>query len=382
MADVNKRIRELYEGAVGKLPYKARVLSRQNQRVTLDIGSSDGIKPDSIVTVDHIIAIKRHPKFNFILSTEKEIVGKIKILKAEPKLSFGIIVQEKDRGVISVDSKVSGIDYINYPETDLNGQPSSTPGVFPKQDQASFGKNPREWKPDKQPSLGLVGLALGLGSTHYSLTLQNAGSITGDNGLYPQIQFRGELWITQNWFLGSQIRQGIYSMGNTLTSSTPGTLNANSGVYDLHFGYNFLLQDDFWGPQLRVSLGFYKYSLFVDATTPLGLTSTSYSGFNLGIGGQVPLDQDKIYNLEAKLTLALLPTLNETPASSAANSSPSITTLLIGGSYKLTNNFKARAAFDFDFYSATFTGTGTRSDTGQNTSQTLFTLLGGLDYYF
>ncbi len=381
LSDLDRKIGDLYDKSINKLPYKGLILSRQNQRVTIDIGLLDGVKADTVLTVEQIISVKRHPKFNFILTSEKEIIGKIKIVKAEQKLSFAIILNEKESGVITKDSKVSGIDFVSYAETDLNGNvPGGAP--FSKQDQTSFGKNPHEWRPDKQPSLGFVGIGLGLGSINYSTSLQTSGSFTGQNAFYPQLQFRGELWLTQNWYLGSEIREGLFSMGNPLPGSNPGTLTANDAIYDLHVGYKFLLQDDFWGPQLKVSMGFYKYSLFVDSSTPLAFTSTSYNGLNLAIGGMVPLDPEKIYVLEAQFTTALFPSLQETPLTSGAASSVTITTLGIGGSYKLTNNFKVHAMLDFDFYSATFTGVGTRGDSGQSSSQTLFTLLGGLDYYF
>ncbi len=376
LTDVEKKIADLYSRAVNKLPYKGLILSRQNQRVTLDIGSSDGIKNDSVLTVEQVISIKRHPKYNFMLSSEKEIIGKIKIVKAEPKLSFGIILQEKEKGVITKNSKVSGLDFVQYPDSSLQGP------AGPPQDVVSFGKNPREWKLDKEPSLGYAGMGIGLGNFQYASTLQQSGSITGSNSLYPQIDFHGEIWITRNWYVGGKIRYGVFSIGNALSGSTPGNLSANNGHFDLHAGYKFLLQDEFWGPQIIINMGFSKYSLFVDASTPLAYTSTSYSGLYLGIGGLVPIDEERIWYFEASLSRHLFPIMTETPLSSGASSDNTITVLSIGASRKLNTAFRIHGSFDFESYSSTFSGGGSRGDTGSNSSQTLITLVGGLDYYF
>lgn len=375
LTDVEKKLSDLYNKIVGKIPYKGLILSRQGQRVTVDIGALDGIKNDSILTVEQVLAVKRHPKFNFILGQEKEIIGKIKIIKAEPKLSFALIVQEKEKGVVTKNSKVSGLDFVIYPETNESG-------VGMPQDPVSFGKNPKEWAPDKMPSLGLVGIGIGIGSSRYAVSLLTAGAFSGSVSIYPQIDAHGEIWITRNWYLGAMIQQGVYSMGNPLNGSVPNTVNATTGHYDLHLGYKFLLQDEFFGPQIIVDLGFSRYDLFIDASTPLSFTTTAYSGLYLGIGGTVPVDEEKIWTVDARLQKVLFPIMTETPASSGSASDNSITVLGIGGSYKLNTNFKIKGMFDFEFYSSTFSGTGTRLDAGQNASQSLITLRGGLDYYF
>ncbi|MBK9293475.1 MAG: hypothetical protein IPM57_03385 [Oligoflexia bacterium] len=374
LKDVESKLSELYVKVVNKIPYKGLVLSRQAQRLTIDLGSLDGMKENEILTVEQVLTLKRHPKFNFVLGQEKEIIGKIKIIKSEPKLSFAVIVHEKEKGVITKNAKVSGADFISYSNEE--------PDLEVPKDKVSFGKNPKEWAPDKMPTLGLVGLAIGIGSSRYAMSLATAGSFSGSVSIYPQLDAHAEIWITRNWYVGAMIQQGVYSMGNPLDGSVPNTVNATTGHYDLHVGYKFLLQDDFWGPQIVADLGFSRYTLFIDASSPLAFTSTSYSGLYLGLGGSVPVDSDKIWTVDAKLQKVLFPIMTETPASSGAASDNSITVLGIGGSYKLTNQFKIKGMFDFEFYSSTFSGTGTRLDAGQNASQTLITLRGGLDYYF
>jgi len=67
--------------------------------------------------------------------------------------------------------------------------------------------------------------------------------------------------------------------------SSGGSLGAHNGYYRLHAGYKFLLEDDFFGPQLDAHLGFGNYSWFVDTSNPTTFTSLSYSGLYIGLAG-------------------------------------------------------------------------------------------------
>ncbi len=381
--DIERKTADLYSKVIDKLPYKGLVLSRQGNRVTLDIGGRDGIRNNTIVSVEQIISAKRHPKYKFLLSTEKEIMGKIKVIKVDETLSFGIVLQEKDHGVIAPDSKITGLDFVTYSDIPL-GSDSLLPVKTnePAQNSVSFGKNPREWLPPRQPSFGKIGLGLGLGTYHSAITLQNAGSFAGDVPVYPQLNLTGEIWMTPNWYLGGLIQQGVMSVSNPQTVSTPTKLGANTAHYDVHGGYKFLLQDDFWGPQINLHFGFSKYSMFIDASTPLTFTSTSYSGLYGGIGGSLPITSDRTYYFDVNLDRHILPGMTETPSSSGSGSDNSVTAFSFGGSHKITTQFWLVAHVSFEFYSSTFTGIGSRNDTGLNASQSLTTLTSGIDYLF
>ena len=73
---IEKKTIDLFVKLNSKIPYKGLILSRQGNRITLNLGSRDGIKPGTDLSIEQIISIKRHPKFKFLLSSEKEIVGR------------------------------------------------------------------------------------------------------------------------------------------------------------------------------------------------------------------------------------------------------------------------------------------------------------------
>jgi hypothetical protein len=381
-SELENKTSEMYDKIIGKIPYKGLVLSREGNRVTIDLGLQDGIKENSIVSVAQIISLRRHPKFNFVVTSEKEILGKIRVVKADATLSFGLILQEKERGVIVVDSKITGLDFVTYPDSVAG---SSTPEVV--NDQVSFGKNPQAWVPKKKPGLGRVGLELGLGSLHNAITMQTAGSISSDISIYPQLNLTGELWLTPSWYLSGRLEQGITSISNPLGGSTPGNLAVTNSHYSVDGGYKFFLEDDYLGPQLGVHLGIGEYSFFVDASTPTAFTSLSYYGLYVGLSGSLPVTNDKTWYIDANINRYLSPGLTESPVTSGSTYDNSATEFSIGGSHKISDLFWLTAHLDFEFYGTNYTGQGTRlsngsPDVGMNSSHSLFTLLAGLEFFF
>jgi hypothetical protein len=137
--------------------------------------------------------------------------------------------------------------------------------------------------------------------------------------------------------------------------------------YSLEVGYNFLLRDDFFGPKIQVSGGFATYRMYVDDSQPEALTTTTFSGLLLGLGGSFPISEEKLWFIGGKLNLFLLPTLTESPHTSGSSS-----------------NLRATGGLDFSLYSATFTGSGTRpaGDSATSISQRHTVITGGINYMF
>ena len=107
---IQEKTHEMLKDVLKKIPYDALVLSRQGNLITVNLGKKDGIEKGKVLTVIQIIKEQRHPKFGILIKTDKEILGKIKLLKIDDNLSFGKIIVEKEKGAIQKHSKISGID--------------------------------------------------------------------------------------------------------------------------------------------------------------------------------------------------------------------------------------------------------------------------------
>lgn len=383
LRDILNQTESLYNKLVQKMPYSGIILSRQNNRVTLNLGKRDGLAPGTIVSAVLLIKANRHPKFNFLISSEREVLGKVKVEKVDETISFGVIVSEKSRGAIEKNTKVTGIDFIKYDNpTGFVQQESQGVDMSNDANLISFGKNAQEWIPTAPPTFGKVGLLLGFGSYNYNMSLESTGSLNATNPLFPSIRLDGELWLTPDWNILTTIRQGILNVNNPRSGSEPSNLSIAISRYSLYVARNILIKGDFFGPKVQIYLGWSKFSSFVDASTPLSLTSMSYSGLALGLKGEVPVDDYGTWNLGASLELFLSKMLTETPASSGSANSNTINSFSIYGNYKLTPRLRAVGSLDFESYTSTFSGDGTRGERGLNSSQRLTLLSGGIEYLF
>lgn len=381
IADLREQVRNLYKSLIDKIPYEGILLSRQQNRVTINLGKTDGLVKDQVITAVQIISVNRHPKFNFLISSEKEILGRIKILKVDDTLSFGAIISEKERGAIRRFAKVSGLRDVTYPAPDLSNKDGNSITDRPDSN-VSFGNDPKEWVPVPPPSFGEVGVRLGFGTYSSNVSLENNNEFSAKSSFYPSLAVHGELWLTPQWTVRAELAQGVLSTDNPRPGSSPDTLNHLMSKYSLSMGYNFLLRDDFFGPKFFLSGGFGLYRMFVDNSQPLALTTVNYSGFLIGLGGSFPVTDEKIWYAGGRMSFYLFPRLSESPESSGGSSENRIVDFTMYVERKIAENLRAVGAIEFSQYGTSFDGAGSRSERGTSLSQKHQILSAGINYQF
>ncbi len=382
IADLKEQLKIMYAKALGKFPYSGLVMSRQQNRVTLNIGKTDGLMNDQILTVVQITKLKRHPKFGFLISTEKEILGKIKVQKVEETLSFGTILTERESGVIKKLSKISSLDFQTYDDPGSLDTSGTSPNPDHPESEFAFGKNPKEWLPIRTPTFGSVTLKLGLGSFNNSINLTGVDNYQASSTFYTRLTLNAELWMHVNWFLITQIEQGIAPTKNPRTGSAPGELNHAIGKYTFAAAYNSLLRDDFWGPKLQIRFGISNYVSTVDDSQPRSFSSVNYSGVLLGVAGESPITPRKDWVMGVNFNMILLPHVSEMPQSSGGSPSNTINDFSFFLHKKIAENMRITGSLDFSIYSTTFSGPGLRSEVATSMSQRSTTLNGGAMYMF
>ncbi len=386
ISELKEQVQLLFQKMLKRIPYDGMVLSRQENRVTVNLGRVDGIVQGQTLTVVQILKLGRHPKFGFLVGAEKEILGKIKVLKVEDTLSFGSVVSELDKGLIKRSHKIAGLDPVTYGAPDsLEGPTSGGGGLGDRDDsKTSFGNNPGEWLPARPPSFGSVGIRVGLGSFTHSVSLTSSDTLEASTDVYPLIGLHGELWLNPRWAARVEIEQGVITGSNPLAGSAPGELNLSTNRYSIAIGHNFLLQDDFFGPKIQLRGGIAQYSLSSPVTQPTSLTSTAYSGLVLGVAGSLPIDPQKIWTVGAGTTFFLMPRMEEKPVSSGGSNKNQINTFNVFAEKKINENLKAVGQFDIALYKSTFSGSGNRTGTSSasDMNQKHTTLSLGINYLF
>nr|WP_295905149.1 hypothetical protein [uncultured Bdellovibrio sp.] len=381
-AEVRAQVRKLFENIKYRMPFRASILSRRGQQVTLNLGSAYGLKPDSRVSVVQIIKVNRHPKLNFMISTEKEVLGRVKLFKVEPYLSFGYVEMEKEPGVIAVGSKVMPDEFVKYsvPVTTPSGKVLQDISTRPDKDVA-FGEEPQEWLPTMPPQYGKIELMAGLSNYTQNASLVTSGSVSGSTNLAPNIMVRGELWLNPEWYMGIQLRQAVFSIDNDFAGSSPSKLNMAMGQYGVNVGYNFLLTNDYFGPKLQIGAGYLNTNFTIDDSTPTAFTTMKYGGFALSIAGQFPLSEEIPVDIGGKLDFFLNPSLSENKTS-GSSSDNKINSFSFFVDYKMKTRFKIRGELLLENYNSDFSGTGTRTESASSVSHKMTTLMGGVQYLF
>ena len=376
--ELQEKLKDLFSDVVKKIPYDGIVLSRTGQTVTVNLGKNDGIEGGQVLSVVQIVKLNRHPKFNFLINAEKEVLGKIKLVKVDDTLSFGKVVLEKEKGVIQKNAKISGLDFIKYNVTESLSENTSTKDQLLNRPDGlvTFGKGATAWLPKRPPTFGMV--YAGLGNSLYSYTVQQSGGLTADSLFNPYINLGGELWISSTWTMHLQIRQGILSIKNPKAGSSPSDLSASMSSYEFLLGYKFRLSPSIWGPQVEMLAGMSNYDLKVDDSSPRSLTSTKYSGIKLGLRGSYPIDKKQDWSLGADLSFFFNPSLNEAPASSGSGADSSINHFGIFVIRKIDLNVLMQAGLDFELFKTNFSSA---SDT-TSSSQKYTSLNFGLGYMF
>lgn len=372
--DLKIQLIEMFKKLKKKLPYQGLILSRKNQFVTFNLGASNDIQVGDPISVIQIVKIQRHPKLRFLVSSEKEILGRILVTKIDGSLSFGTIEMEREPNILSSGMKIQPINFVKLP--------TGPNEINEKHEPVAFGNNPKEWQSHNSPTFGKIGLLFGLGNYNLTNTLSTAGGIEDNKILVPSMHFRGEMWMTQKWFLGLGLKQYVFSVSNTLANSTPSTLNITSLQSDLAVGYNFLMTERFFGPKFQFTLGYSKFTSSVDSSTPLAYTSMNFNGINLGIGGATFIDEDEFFEMGGRLNYYLFPTVDESPVSSGESSSATISGFTVFGNYKWTEYLRLNGEVLYDLFSASFSGAGTRFQSASSASHNIFTLAFGIEYLF
>jgi hypothetical protein len=381
--DLKEQMQRLLSEIVVRLPYAGRVLSREGNRVTINLGAKDGLQANQLLSVVQIIQLQRHPKFNFLVKSEKEILGRIKVLKVDETLSFGMVVTEKERNAIQRNAKIGSLDYVSYGSAqDLTPGPEDA--LSQREDSAiAFGKDARPWQPQSSPSFGQIGGRLGLSRFHRSTDLGGVGALEGSNAFAPLVQLDGELWITPQFTVAARLKQGVISISNPRAGSSPSELGQSLGYYEMSFGYRARLGPYVWSAHVEPYLGYFNYKLFVDGANPEAFTTMQYSGIKVGVRGSTPIGGERgLYGVGGEFAMAFRPGLKETPVTTGASSENNVTQFGIFGFKKLGERLKVIGSLDFEMYSSNFSGAGTRAESGSSSSHRFVIISGGVAYMF
>ena len=394
ISEIKNQVSQLYERLVRKIPYDGLILSRQGNRVTLNLGRIDGVQLNQDLVVVQVISLNRHPKFGFLISNEKEILGRVRVLKVDDTLSFAMVTAEKERGAIRRLNKIAGLRAVEYGTDQTLTSGTEEASLQDRPDHGvAFGAKAEEWLPIREPSFGQVGVKAGLGMYKGGMNLTGVGALEAKADFYPLLEVDAELWLNPNWTIQADVTQGVLSTANPRDGASPSTLNHALNKYSISMAYNFLMRNDFFGPKFQFRGGLSYYRMFVDDSTPQGLTTVNYNGFLTGVGIYFPLgsfanqasdmsERLRLWAIGGDLSMLFLTKLTEAPIRSGDSSSNTINEFSFYVDRRIAMNLILRSQLEFSLYSSSLSGSGNRAEPATSISQRHLTATAGIIYQF
>jgi hypothetical protein len=381
LKDLEIQMGNLFQELKSQLTYQGTVVSRKGNQVTMNIGTYHGAKNDDMVSVIQLLKLQRHPRFQFMISADREVIGKIRITKVEQHLSFGQIIQEKEPLLLSIGNKVAIDRMIIYQDV-IKSQSQVLEDMNNRKDSNYvFGEKPKEWEPRSLPQYGRIQLMAGFGQYSQSSALRSAGTITAGQTFAPQMLMGGEVWFNKNYFLNLEFKQSLFSVNNPLDGSAPDRLNMSVGHYHLMGIYNLPFSQEFFGPRIQFMLGTHQFTSRSDESTPITFTNMQYGGIAFGLLGAFPVTETTDVGMSLKFFWN--PSVSESSTkNSGTGKPPSINLINVFGSHHYRPNLNFIGRLDLDYYSADFGANGGRRDQTTSISHKMTTLMAGIEYMF
>jgi hypothetical protein len=372
-------VEQLYMNIKEKIPYDALIVSRVDNRITINAGNKDGVHVGQNLTAVKIISAETHPKRNFIIKSNKALLGQIRIVKADDYLSFADIVSESEPGVLTKGVKITGISQIKYKETPWTNTYTPPEQLLSENNYSVFGKEAHEWIAKDPPTFGRIGAQFSLGSFDNSLGLSDGTNLNSKVTTYPKIDLSGEVWITPKIYADANFSQGI---GQSSDPTSGGDVSNSLTQYRLSFGYNFILRNEFFGPKLTFDLGFSGYQMFVDTNSNNGFTTLQYRSIPIGIGGYVPINETQSWAIGGKAYFHMFPRLTERPFSSGSSADSNINQFIFYAENKISQRLRLKFGMEFLMLSTSFSGGGDRPTPARSLSHRFTLLSTGIHYLF
>ena len=375
--ETGTKVKQLLKAALKRIPFYGSITGRDGNELTFDIGGAHGLRKHDVVQISRIDNIKRHPLLKSIVDVQLIPVGSAVVDSVEETIAFGHVKNEITGETIQKLHKVTAIE-ARMADTIAAPAPDPLSGAAEQRDsrQATSDAPPRG-ETDDRPHIGYVALGVQL-SSFSSTSSQNTGTPISGGGFNPGARLSTEVWLTKRWFADMTLGASTVSYSQSVSGATTPTtaFSTSTRVFGIDAGYKYLPDGNLYGPQVSAKLGYASYTWSTPVSPADLLSSKSYVGINLGVGGVLPLATYD-WGLMMNVNVMLFPGLTEDTFKVVGPSgSASGTTFFLGGYHYFNPKVAVRSGVNVEIFSAN------DSSGGSSTSQKTFGLLTSVLYYF
>lgn len=368
LSDVRTALDAALGRLIEKLPFKGHVTGRDNDSVTVNVGSlsSTRVRVGDTLEIATLDAVKKHPLLKEIVEWKLTPTGQVVVEQVEDSIAFGRVQSEEAGRSISRFQKITQVIPYSEPKNPEAGV------VLPGNTESS-----RETH--DHPRLGWVAASLGFGNFDREYANSAGTTRVGGGGFVINPKADGQLWLTQNWFIDWALGYGFWSTNQTnlVSGAALSNAGAQSSVTQVKLagGYSYLVNGDLFGPKGWLTLGLASYSYNLPTSATEFMTSVSFKSLVLGIGGEMPIRD--AWGVGLNLDFGILPSATESPILASSGGVASARDLGFQTHLYYWLSPKTRFRFGFDFRSQ-----GADLTSGANLSQKIITVSPALMYYF
>ncbi len=371
LSDVRETLQNAVNQMIVRVPFLGHVTGRDGDAVTTNIGSSANIYRGDILTIGTLEETKLHPLLKSIVDWRFVSTGKLVVEDVDERIAFCRIKEEDPNRKIARYQKV--LDAYHPPATSRKGSVQEGEDL-----DAPIKK-------DDSPHMGFGSAGLWLGTFSRTFFVPDAAEVaavpasgsTPAKDAIPKIpassksktylvvgtKAEAQLWLNRQLF-------GDLALGYALLGSQRlTTLRAD-------VGYNYFMNPDIFGPKGWVKAGFQSTSYSLQASDENLTAPSSFKGFFLGTGGDIPLRNG--YGAILNLDFGVLTSGSQTGLTNPNYGDPSSSTSVafsVGAYYRKTSKMTYRVSLDVLSQGGDFNG-------GASVTHNTFAIVPALIYYF
>lgn len=314
------------------IPYDAKVTGILGDQVTLDVGKGYPIQIGQSFVIKRLVNKKKHPLLNKIVDWDTEILAEGKVFNISDNQALGMVKSYKSSKKLTVG------DWVRLREF------SPEIGVHKDFDDE------KKIEPGK---LGILSFSIFASKSSVETVNRPGGTNKMVGNLYG-FDFRGEGWITRQYFAALELLKSIGKLGEAPSNAGPSSVSASFSTFKLTGGYRYLPTGFFYGPQVDFYGGYAKYTFDMTYVEQDGLGVASISGILLGATANIPINRE--YRFFVQADFLPFPKFEDKDGLYGGAKSVSALELELGVRYQFTSRITLDGSFETLAAKAKFDG--------------------------
>ncbi len=242
------------------IPYDAKINGILGDQITLDVGKGYPIQVGQEFIVKRPTKKMKHPLLKKIVDWKTDVLAEGKVFNISDNQALGMVKVYKS------DKKLIIGDWVRL-ETFR---------------QEVIREDNQDAEIEEPGKLGVLSIAL-LGSSASVEIVRSGGTSRKMEGQLYGFDFRGEGWITRQYFAALQLAKSV----GTLADET-----ASFGKIKVTGGYKYLPTGFFYGPQIDIYGGYGNYSFDISYDEANGMGQGNITGVLLGVAANIPMNRE------------------------------------------------------------------------------------------